>query len=143
MCFSQLQHNFIYNTLEISVEKVYFMKQKIVFFYFPRMLLLLLTSDSVKPHCDIFPAIEPMKSIIPQEFHQDQPMNCLLAFFLHGQFSYHLLSSWCSPSIISEERNQICNFLGSEEGISLFQISLLHICELCQVPPKQGFKDLF
>lgn len=62
---SPLVQFYLQYTMEISVEKEYFIN-KVIFFYFP-MIPLLLTSDFTKSNCDVFPAIELIRNTILQK----------------------------------------------------------------------------
>lgn len=66
--------------------------------------------------------------------------------FLHRNcYSYHL-SSWRSPSIMSEETNQICNLLGSEEDFFLrvWNLSVIYtLVKDARLPPEKSLKSFF
>lgn len=119
MCFS-FYCNFIYNMLVISEGTVYFMEWEILFFYFPIMFFLLLTSDVIKSYCNILLEIEPVWKVqFFRNFIKTSPWTASL--FIPAWTVLLSSFSWHSPIIMSEEGNQIFNFLGSEKGISLFQ----------------------
>ena len=83
------------------------------------MFLLLLTSDAIKSHCDIFSCNSLWKVQFFRNFIKTNPWTAswLIPAWI-GLLSSFLLMEL---TIISEEKNQICNFLGSEDEVSIFQ----------------------
>lgn len=96
--------------------RVHFIQQRKQF-YLSRILLLLLTSDLIKSHCDIFSCNRVYEKYNSSEISLNPAYELLSALFLCRHSLVLSLSLFRAlTSIISKEKNKICNWLGNEKG---------------------------